>query len=96
MKVRFTAEAQKQARYERARWRAYRDTKGLFDEELSAATGSLEAAPKLAVYCVLAGESVRRLFLKKTRVHVYFVIDDAQQIVRVVAVWGARRGAEPF
>jgi hypothetical protein len=41
------------------------------------------------------GIAVRRLLLEKTRCHVYDVILERESLVRIVAVWGATRGAEP-
>ena len=95
MKVRYTREAQEQARYERKRWRAYRQHKEVFDLEIDAWTTMLETAPMLAVYGLLAGKPVRRVQLQKTKVHLYYVIEEELDVVRIVSVWGSRRGAHP-
>lgn len=95
MKVKYTREAQKQARYERRRWRDYRDHREIFDEELAAWTRVLETAPKLAVYGLLAGKPVRRIQMQKTKVHLYYVIEEDLKLVRIVSVWGSRRGDGP-
>lgn len=95
MKVKFTKEAQSSTRRERARWRAYRDSKSLFDEELAEAKKYLVTGPKLAVYGILAGKPVRRIQLKKTQMHLFFVIEEDERLVRVVVVWGSRRGDPP-
>ncbi len=95
MKVRFVAEAQASVRKERSRWRNYRDSKDLFDQELQAAKSYLAHGPKLAVYGVLAGRPVRKFQLPKTKVHLFYVIYEELDLVRIVTVWGSRRGDPP-
>ena len=95
MKVKFTKEAQGDARRERSRWRAYRDSKGLFDEELAESKKYLATGPKLAVYGILAGRPVRRLQMPKTQVHLFYVIYEELDLVRIVTMWGSRRGDPP-
>lgn len=95
MKVRFTDEAKRLARLERSWWRKNRDAKHLFDQELRAARARLKDGPKHQAYGVIEGETVRRLLLEKTRCHVYYVIYETENLVRIVAVWGAARGGGP-
>ena len=38
---------------------------------------------------------MRRLLLEKTRCHLYYVVVEREDLVRIVAVWGAMRGANP-
>jgi hypothetical protein len=40
-----------------------------------------------------AGEGVRRVMMRKTRHHVYYV--EREQYVLVVALWGAVKGSGP-
>jgi hypothetical protein len=39
--------------------------------------------------------NMRRILMKRTNNHVYFVIDDATDAVHVHAVWGAPKGSTP-
>jgi hypothetical protein len=90
LKVELSDEAKLQAREENAWWRKNRDAKGLFTEELRAARKTLRDGPKHQVYAYIDGEPVRRMLLEKTRCHVYYLILERKNLVRVVAVWGAR------
>lgn len=90
-----TEEAQRQARAERKWWRAHRDAKHLFSEELRAARSILAHGPKLEIYGHFDGQPVRRLLLEKTRCHIYYVVLERENLVRIVAVWGAMKGADP-
>ena len=95
MKVKYTSEAQTQARQDRSRWRKYRDSKDVFDQDLSASRVFLASGPKLAVYGLLAGRPVRRTQLKRLKVHLYYVIYEELNLVRIVSVWGSHRGDAP-
>lgn len=90
-----TEEAQRQARAERTWWRAHRDAKHLFSEELRAARSFLEHGPKHEIYGHFDGIPVRRLLLEKTRCHLYYVVLERENLVRIVAVWGAMKGTDP-
>jgi hypothetical protein len=90
-----TEEAQRQARAERKWWRAHRDAKQLFSDELRAARSILAHAPKREIYGHFDGLPVRRLLLEKTRCHLYYVVLEREQLVRIVAVWGATKGTYP-
>lgn len=90
-----TEEAQRQARAERKWWRAHRDAKQVFSEELRAARAILSSGPKHEIYGHFEGQPVRRLLLEKTRCHLYYVVLERENLVRIVAVWGAMKGADP-
>lgn len=90
-----TEEAQRQARAERTWWRAHRDAKQVFSEELRAARSILADGPKHEIYGHFEGLPVRRLLLEKTRCHLYYVVLEREHLVRIIAVWGAMRGADP-
>jgi hypothetical protein len=95
VKVELSDEAKRQARKENAWWRKNRDNKRLFTEELLAARKKLNSGPKHEVYAYFNGEPVRRLMMEKTRCHVYYVILERENLVRIVAIWGAARGDDP-
>jgi hypothetical protein len=92
LKVELSDEAKRQARQENAWWRKNRDAKDLFTEELRVARKMLRDGPKHQVYAYIDGEPVRRMLLEKTRCHVYYLILEHEKLVRIVAIWGARRG----
>ena len=95
MKVELADEAKRQARHENAWWRKNRDNKRLFVEEFREARKALTDGPKHQVYAYIDGRPVRRLFLEKSRCHIYYVILEPENMVRVVAVWGASREHGP-
>lgn len=96
MEVQLSDEAKRQAKEIHAWWCAHRDASGLFKEELAAAKQILRRdADQRGVYCYEAGQAVRRLLLRKTHYHLYYVIEEDLQLVRIVAIWGAVRGTGP-
>jgi plasmid stabilization system protein ParE len=66
----------------------------LFAEELAACFELLAALPKIGrPYLRIAGALVRRVLLRSTRYHVYYICRSNQ--VFVLAVWHTKRGAGP-
>jgi plasmid stabilization system protein ParE len=39
--------------------------------------------------------TLRRILMPRSRNHVYFVVDEAADVIRVLAIWGAPRGKTP-
>lgn len=76
-------------------WRRNRDASpSLFLEELTAAFDTVANAPYLGrLYRPSQILGTRRVLLKGTRYHVYYVPSATD--IRVLAVWHARRGAGP-
>lgn len=67
---------------------------GLFAEELAAAIDLLQQAPEVGRrYPYPEVKGVRRVLLRATRHHVYYV--PTENAVIVLAVWGSVRGAGP-
>jgi hypothetical protein len=96
VKVVFTADARRAADALDAWWREHRDHKDVFEEELEAAVARIGSIPEgFAVYAATRRGLVRRLQLPKTKHHVYFLIDSAAGVARIVAVWGAQRRRGP-
>jgi plasmid stabilization system protein ParE len=87
VKVEFSDEAKTQVRRIDSWWRANRPSSpDLFTRELELASLTLEDTPGLGVrYDRKPG--VRRLLLRRTHYHLYFV-EEAER-VHVVAVWSA-------
>jgi plasmid stabilization system protein ParE len=95
MRVRFTPDAAAQAGQIDAWWREHRTAaRDLFARELAEARILISTSPKIgSVYEVVDEEFVRKIFLPRTRHHLYYK-HDAEEIV-VLAVWGAPRGRGP-
>jgi plasmid stabilization system protein ParE len=86
--VSFTATARRHVLREREWWGANREHVTAFVSDLERALGMIATIPGVgASYPRVPG--MRRLFLERLGVHVYFTFDDESVIVR--AVWGARR-----
>ena len=89
-RVRFTATAQEHVRREKAWWLANRDHPDVFTEELEQALQIIAVLPGAGtLYAQSPVPGVRRLYLRRVAVHLYYTFDDARLIVR--ALWGARR-----
>jgi plasmid stabilization system protein ParE len=75
-------------------WRANREkAPDKFEEELANAFETLAATPGVGQRYPHHDASVRRMLLRSTKNHVYYVEKD--DCVLVVAVWGAVRGSGP-
>lgn len=68
----------------------------LFDEELRHALDRIRGAPNVggAFKSRKSGREYRRVFMPRTRYHVYYRLAGPDQ-VRVVAIWSAIRGRGP-
>lgn len=77
-------------------WRANRDSKDVFEDEVAAALLLVSVSPNVGVRVRRreAGE-VRRLYLKKTRRLMYYLVEEAAQVVLVLRVWHGNRGHPP-
>ena len=97
MKVRFTPRARRRAKLVLAWWRANRPVAPtLFEDELTQAIETLCEQPHAGtVYDPVAAARVRRLLLPKSEQHVYYVVDEAAEVVVIHTIWGARRGRGP-
>ena len=69
----------------------------LFAMELADARMTIAEKPDIgSVYAVRAGGViVRRVLMPKTRTHVFYEVREDEDVVMVVALWGATRGTEP-
>jgi plasmid stabilization system protein ParE len=75
-------------------WRANREkAPEKFEDELANAFETLATTPGVGQRYPRPGASVRRVLLRSTKNHVYYVEEDDR--VLVVAVWGAVRGSGP-
>ena len=75
-------------------WREHRDkAPDLFEQELSLAFRTLAVAPGVGKRYPHPAEQIRRVLLRSTRHHVYYVERDDRVVV--LAVWGAVKGSGP-
>lgn len=97
MRVAFTPEAEQQADEMDTWWRAHRPkAPGLFAREFAEVRESIAGTPTLGVrYSTRSGKAAQRMLMPKTRTHVYFEVDEEQDTVVVLAVWGAPRRRGP-
>ena len=95
--VRTTPEADGQARDADVWWRANRPAAtDLFVNELFAAFGLLADAPAVGrPYRRRGIPTLRRLLLRESRYHLYYVHDTRSDRVVVLAIWSAVRGRGP-
>jgi hypothetical protein len=91
-RVSFTATARRHVLRERDWWAVNRDHLEAFTADLDRALGVIATLPGVgSSYSRVPG--MRRLFLERIGVHLYFTFDDDSVIVR--ALWGARRRSGP-
>jgi plasmid stabilization system protein ParE len=89
-----TPEADEDARRIDEWWVAHRDASNLFLEELAHALALLAAEPGIGIHVAQRDvPGLRRYLLRSTHYHLYFVYSD--DVVIVVGLWGATRGASP-
>jgi plasmid stabilization system protein ParE len=70
---------------------------GLVFEELARCTRLLESSPDIGLrFHRTPVPGVRRLLMKRTSHHVYYVHDAEHAIVYIIAIWGAPKEGEPF
>ena len=75
-------------------WRENRASPELLERELDTALRLLARHPDIGPP-VLQRPGVRRLLLRKTQYHLYYRVDRAAGVVRIVALWHTARGSEP-
>lgn len=95
LQVRVTPEAETQIREIDGWWRENRSAApDLFLSELTESFDIIAGAPQIGrLYRKSPLRNARRLLLKQTRYHVYYVTMPGE--VRVLAVWHAQRGVGP-
>jgi hypothetical protein len=79
------------------RWRARRDkAPELFKQELADARLLLSTTPHFGAQHVRRGERlIRRIVLPKTKVKLFYWVDEKADTVWVIAAWGGQRGRDP-
>ncbi len=75
-------------------WRANRDYEDLFIDEFEETVKVLEDVPNIGrLYCTSKGKEVLYVLMRKTRYHVFYVVED--EVLKIVSVWGAERARGP-
>jgi plasmid stabilization system protein ParE len=93
-RVRFTATAREHVRREKAWWLANRDKPDVFIEELEQALKIIATLPGAgSLYAQSPIPGIRRVYLRRIAVHLYYTFDGARVVVR--AFWSARRERGP-
>ncbi len=79
-----------------AHWREHGDDPDMFAREFADAIDLLETTPGPgAPFPTARHAHLKRLLLHKSRCHIYFEIDDAKQMIRILHVWDGRRERAP-
>lgn len=78
-----------------ARWRDHADDPGIFASELLAAVDRLETATTGVPFPTAKRPALRRLLLPKSRCHIYFEVDEANEAIHILHVWDGRRERGP-
>lgn len=96
-RVDITAQARAQIQTISRWWRANRlKNPALFREELVLARQQLARLPGTGpMYDSPEHGDVHRLLLLQTQHHVYYVVDEQQRVVTILAVWHTARGSGP-
>ncbi len=97
MKIRFMPEAQAQARRAADWWRANRlAAPKLFENELAGALEQLAEAPASgSPHPHRKIQGARRLLLRATRYHIYYLHDTSRDEIIILSIWSAVRGRGP-
>ena len=92
--VRFTVTAEQHIARENTWWLENRDRVDVFAEELEQAIKIIATLPGAGTpYASSPIPGVRRVYLRRIALHLYYTFDDSEVIVR--ALWGARRERGP-
>lgn len=97
-RVQLTAEARRQLQEIDEWWTVNRPkAPALVLRELARARDvvALDDAMAGKVYRRATSASYRRLLLRRSRFHVYYMVDEGERAVRIVAIWNAVRGHGP-
>jgi plasmid stabilization system protein ParE len=96
VKIVLLAEAQRRFEAEDAWWRENRDAHDLFIDEFEQTLERLVANPEAGqTYREVRGKLIQRVLMRKTRCHVYYFDDRANDLVEIHTIWGAHKGRGP-
>jgi plasmid stabilization system protein ParE len=97
VKLRITKRAQTDAARHDARWRDKKDkAPELFAKELRAALERVRTVAGAGTpFPTVKRPTLRRILMESTGYHVYFVLHENIQEIRIMVIWGARRRRPP-
>jgi len=97
VKIRIAGPAQADLDYIETWWRAHRDkAPARFEEELEKAKELLRHTPRFGiVHAEQDGHIIRRIVLKKTKVKLFYWVEEDAGVVHIIAAWGGKRGSDP-
>ena len=97
MKTQLAGPARQQADRIDRWWRENRPAaRDLFARELAEVRALIGSMPEMgSSYVERQGVLVRRVLLARTNQHVYYQVDRENDVVTILAVWGAPRGRGP-
>jgi plasmid stabilization system protein ParE len=97
VKIVITRRAQQQLARIETWWYANRDkAPERFEDELERAKEFLRGTPKLArLHAMRGSREIRWLVLPKTKVKLYFWVNDKADAVNILSAWGGKRGSGP-
>ena len=96
MKLNISKRARLRAEKIDERWRSEADYPHLFAQELYERLMQLSETPQIgSPWPTERRPNLKRLLLEKTQYHIYFEVDERKQEIRILTVWGARRGRTP-
>jgi|GEM_PF-5894481 len=77
-------------------WVAHRDSSMLVLDEFECCVSLLESSPHIGTrFHRTFVPGVRRLVMRKTSHHVYYLHDEPNEIVYIIAVWGTPKSGAP-
>lgn len=77
-------------------WREHRDAKGLLLDELTQTLDRLRSMPGAGQrYRIVRGKLIRRVLMKKTGCHVYYLHDHERDLIEIHSIWRARQERGP-
>ncbi len=90
-------EAEQQLREIAAWWRENRSAAGsLVHDELERCIALIESSPDAGLrFHRTAVPGVRRLVMPRTKHFVYYIHDEPNAVVYIIAIWGAPKGGAP-
>ncbi len=96
-RVNVTTEARRQLLEVDEWWTSHRpEARDLIVREFDGALTLLAATPTAGkLYATRRSLVFRRLLLRRSGFHVYYLVDDASRVVVIVAVWNGARGHGP-
>jgi hypothetical protein len=96
VKVEISKRARRASDRIEARWAKHADDPKVYARELLEGIGHLETVSNPGTpWPTEKRPRLRRLLLPKSKCHLYFEINEREQVVKLLSVWDGRRGRGP-